>query len=68
MRSAEQNRTPESLGSPGCPEWAGGEACRHPVNELGICANGLCPIVVEVTPAGRQALRAMAEETQEQSA
>ncbi|MCF8064353.1 MAG: hypothetical protein K9K65_06090 [Desulfarculaceae bacterium] len=44
------------LGSPGCDHYAGGEACSHPANELGICATGLCPVTVEATEKGRQAL------------
>ena len=49
------------LGSPGCEYYAGGEACTHQINELGICATGLCPVTVEVTDKGRRALEQIKE-------
>ena len=67
MHRAQQKRSQGSLGSPGCPQW-NGEGCGHPGNELGLCAHGLCPVVVEVTPKGRRALQTKAEKGKEQSA
>lgn len=56
MNCPKETKTDGRLGSPGCPHGKGAEGCSHPSNELGICANGLCPVEVEVTEAGRELL------------
>jgi endonuclease YncB( thermonuclease family) len=57
MHCSDENKAKGNLGSLGCPHQTDEEGCQHPVNELGICAHGLCPVTVEITHAGRRALR-----------
>lgn len=56
MEKALGERRP--LGSPGCEYDAGNGTCNHRSNELGLCLTALCPVNVEVTDKGRQALHA----------